>query len=74
MGNGKTQPEGNEIRFWESAALNAMQGLMESQIKAESAIGVVAPDIPARESFRIADTMLEEYSRRVAGMKVGGNG
>ena len=65
MGNGKTHQEDGEIRFWESAALNAMQGLMESQIKAESAIGVVAPDILAKESFRIADAMLEEYRRRV---------
>lgn len=47
-----------------------MQGLMESQIKAESAIGVVVPDILARESFRIADAMLEEYRRHVAGIKV----
>ena len=69
MENGKTQQEDGEIRFWENAALNAMQGLMESQIKAESAIGVVAPDILARESFRIADAMLEEYRRRVADMK-----
>lgn len=71
MGNGKTQREECEIRFWESAALNAMQGLMESQIKAESAIGVVAPDILARESFRIADAMLEEYRRRITDMKAG---
>lgn len=69
MGNGKTRQEDGEIRFWENAALNAMQGLMESQIKAESAIGVVAPDILAKESFRIADAMLEEYRRRVADMK-----
>lgn len=60
-----------ESTFWENAALNAMQGLMESQIKAESAIGVVAPDILARESFRIADAMLEEYRRRIADMKIG---
>ena len=71
MGNGKTQREDGEIRFWESAALNAMQGLMESQIKAESAIGVVAPEILARESFRIADAMLEEYRRRITDMKAG---
>lgn len=58
-----------ELTFYENAALNAMQGLMESQIKAESAIGVVAPDILARESFRIADAMLEEYWRRAADMK-----
>jgi hypothetical protein len=70
MGNGKIQQEG-EIRFWENAALNAMQGLMESQIKAESAIGVVAPEILAKESFRIADAMLKEYRRRVADMKAG---
>ena len=70
MGNGKTQQEEVEIRFWENAALNAMQGLMESQIKAESAIGVVAPDILAKESFRIADAMLEEYRRRVADMNI----
>lgn len=69
MGNGKTQQEDGKIRFWENAALNAMQGLMESQIKAESAIGVVAPDILTKESFRIADAMLEEYRRRVADMK-----
>lgn len=66
MGNGKARQEYDEIRFWENAALNAMQGLMESQIKAESAIGVVAPDILAKESFSIADAMLEEYRRRVA--------
>jgi hypothetical protein len=60
-----------ELAFWENAALNAMQGLMESQIKAESAIGVVAPEILARESFRIADAMLKEYRRRVADMKAG---
>ena len=69
MGSGKACQEDDEIRFWENAALNAMQGLMESQIKAESAIGVVAPDILAKESFRIADAMLEEYRRRVADMK-----
>ena len=71
MGNGKAHQEDDEIRFWENAALNAMQGLMESQIKAESAIGVAAPEILARESFRIADAMLEEYRRRVADMKAG---
>lgn len=70
MGNGKTHQEDDEIRFWENAALNAMQGLMESQIKAESAIGIVAPDILARESFRIADAMLEEYRRRIVGMTI----
>lgn len=71
MENGKTQQEDNEIRFWENATLNAMQGLMESQIKAESAIGVVAPDILAKESFRITDAMLEEYRRRITDMKAG---
>lgn len=71
MGSGKIRQGDCEIRFWENAALNAMQGLMESQIKAESAIGVVAPDILARESFRIADVMLEEYRRRVTDMKAG---
>lgn len=54
-----------ELAFWESAALNAMQGFMESQIKAESALGVIMPDALARESFRVADAMLEEYRRRV---------
>lgn len=74
MGNGKTHQEhqeDGEIRFWESAALNAMQGLMESQIKAESAIGAVSPDIPARESSGIADAMPGEYRRRAADMKTG---
>ena len=69
MGNGKMQQEDREIRFWENAALNAMQGLIESQIKAESAIGIVAPEVLAGESFRIADAMLKEYRRRVADMK-----
>lgn len=71
MGNGKTQREDGEIRFWENAALNTMQGLMESQIKAESAIGIVAPEVLTRESFRIADAMLEEYRRRVTDIKTG---
>ena len=54
-----------ELTFYENAALNAMQGFMESQIKAESAHDVIAPEALAKESFRVADAMLEEYRRRV---------
>ena len=58
-----------ELTFWENAALNAMQGFMESQIKAESALGVIAPEALAKESFRVANAMLEERRRCVSSPK-----
>lgn len=52
-----------EEEFYQNAALEAMQGLMEIGGK----IGLVIdafPDFLAHHSFDIAEKMLEEYKRR----------
>lgn len=56
---------GDERRFYENAALYAMQGFIESPIKAETAIGVAAPEILAEESFKVADAMLDKYREKM---------
>jgi hypothetical protein len=56
---------GDEWRFYENAALYAMQGFMESPIKAETAISVAVPEVLAEESFKVADAMLEKYREKM---------
>lgn len=52
-----------EEEFYQNAALEAMQGLMEVGGKLGLVIDAF-PDFLARHSFDIADKMLEEYKRR----------
>ena len=56
---------GDERRFYENAALYAMQGFIESPVKAETAISVAVPEILAEESFKVADAMLEKYREKM---------
>ena len=52
-----------EEEFYQNAAINAMQGLMEIGGK----LGFVMDTLPkflAEQSFNIADKMLEEYKKR----------
>ena len=52
-----------EEEFYQSAAINAMQGLMEIGGK----LGFVVDALPkflAEQSFNIADEMLKEYKKR----------
>lgn len=52
-----------EEEFYQSAAINAMQGLMEIGGKAGLLIEAL-PDFLVKHSFDIADKMLEEYKKR----------
>ena len=53
-----------EEEFYQNAALEAMQGLMEVGGKLGLVIDAF-PDFLAHHSFNIADKMLEEYKRRI---------
>lgn len=52
-----------EEEFYQNAAIEAMQGLMEIGGKLGLLIDAF-PDFLARHSFDIAEKMLEEYKRR----------
>lgn len=52
-----------EEEFYQNAALEAMQGLMEVGGKLGLVIDAF-PDFLAEQSFRIADRMLEEYKKK----------
>jgi len=52
-----------EEEFYQNAAIEAMQGLMEIGGKAGLVVEAF-PDFIAHHSFDIADKMLEEYKRR----------
>lgn len=53
-----------EEEFYQNAALEAMQGLMEIGGKLGLLIDAF-PDFLARHSFDIAEKMLEEYKKRI---------
>lgn len=52
-----------EEEFYQSAAINAMQGLMEIGGKTGVVVELL-PDFLVKHSFNIADRMLEEYRKR----------
>lgn len=52
-----------DLEFYQNAALEAMQGLMEIGGKLGLLIDAF-PDFLAHHSFDIAEKMLEEYKRR----------
>lgn len=55
----------NEQIFYENAAINAMQGFMECTLKSEAMISVIAPEVLAEESFKVADAMLKKYREKI---------
>lgn len=52
-----------ELEFYQNAALEAMQGLMEVGGKLGLVIDAF-PEFLAKHSFDIAEKMLEEYKKR----------
>lgn len=53
-----------EEEFYQNAALEAMQGLMEIGWGKLGLVIDAFPEFLAEHSFNIADKMLEEYKRR----------
>lgn len=53
-----------EEEFYQNAALQAMQGLMEVGVGKLGLLVDAFPDFLAEHSFRIADKMLEKYKER----------
>ena len=54
-----------EEEFYQNAALEAMQGLMEIGWGKLGAVIDALPEFLAKHSFNIADKMLEEYKKRI---------
>ena len=54
----------DEMDFYRTAALYAMQGFIENPVKTEMAAILTMPKVFAEECFKIADAMLEKYRER----------
>lgn len=61
----KTPFTKSEQIFYENAAIYAMQGFMECMLKSEAMISVIAPEVLAEESFKVADAMLKKYREKI---------
>lgn len=57
----------HDIEFYANCAIAAMQGIQESGMKIEGFAAMLMPGRLAEVAFNMADAMLNEYQKRLAG-------
>ena len=56
-----------DVEFYANCAIAAMQGIQESGMKIEGFAAMLMPAKMSKVAFDMADAMLSEYQKRLAG-------